>query len=145
MYHAFRILEEACCTSMQDTFQCESPCKISLDMNFLMIVLWKVIFLLSTVITIPCLLVNSKFTFFRDIKELWNVNTCVLKIVLITFVLNYLLLVWDIYSDVGASVYHYLTGDIFYAITTIGVTFLPFTVRVIQEIIKICKFISFRI
>ena len=63
-------------------------------------------------------------------------NVRVLKTVLITFVLNYLLLFSDITSDVIASVYYYISEDYFYAITTIGVTFLPFTVKVIQELIK---------
>ena len=103
-----------------------------------MMILWKTIFLISSILTFPCLLLSSNATFTPDIKDLWNVrHTSILKTLLITFILNFLLALSDVTSDVVASVYYFISGDYFYSMTTIGVTFLPFTVKVIQETAKI--------
>ena len=104
----------------------------------MMMLLWRLIFLVTSWITVPLLFVTDRREVWTDVQHFWVPKDA--KMLLIAYLLNYLLPITDVSSDVFTSISYYLECHYWFSITTLLVTFFPFGVKLMQELVATCKY-----
>ena len=84
-------------------------------------------------------LTNIRSQFGKEVKQVWTPKDP--KLMVVSFILNFVLQVVDVLTDFYAGVCYIFDGDLWYGTITITVTFVPLFAKLVQEFIQIVKFL----